>query len=84
MIHAQNYITHNLFHHPILDKAVCARNVRSECLLHMRKVPTYFQMLAEIIHGPPESGPFLSSLMFQVPFHVSLVAFSFQKFHSPP
>jgi hypothetical protein len=23
-------------------------------------------------------------LMFQVPFHVSLVAFSFQKFHSTP
>ena len=53
-------------------------------LLEGKKVPTYFQMLAEIVHDPPESDPFLCFLMFQVPFHVSLVAFSFQKFHFPP
>lgn len=53
-------------------------------LLQMKKVSTYFQMLAEIIRDPPESDPFLCFLMFQVPFHVSLVAFSFQKFHSTP
>lgn len=82
MIHAQNQITHNFFHYQLLDKAVCGRNERSECLL-LVKVSTYFQMLAEIIHDPPESDPFSSFLMFQVPFHVSLVAFSFQKFHSP-
>lgn len=52
--------------------------------LEVKKVSTYFQMLAETVHDPPESDPFLCFLMFQVPFHVSLVAFSFQKFHFPP
>src|SRR5215468_8384206 len=53
------------------------------CLLQ-EKVSTYFQMLAETVHDPPGSDPFLCFLKFQVPFLVSLVAFSFQKFHFPP
>lgn len=52
-------------------------------LLQVKKGSTYFQMLAEIIHDPPESDPFLYFLMFQAPFRVSLVAFSFKKFHYP-